>query len=339
MSGQLAKLFIRGSLVNVTAKNLTETQKKAVDELMQTVWEDRALDTTKHKFCNVLGSTIGNEYKDKEFAMNEIWITIWRTAVDVLFHHPRPNVVENQEARRKYFKQCIYMYMRQILNENKIPSYRVEKTMEGIANEVVAEIIQFYFDNAIKKPVDYFLDHEGAITKFLVKVANVPKDTMKKIWKLKDEVSELGVLMVITDDDITIVAKDEVQNFKKKVSEKARLSYYSMSGFSQEDENNNFQQHCEHKALKHSKREVELDSMLVQDSVEVLLSRLPELAKQVCEILVDPPKEFLDEYYPRRKKPVRPKEIHIAKYLGVPKSEVLKAVELIKKQAIALDIA
>ena len=338
MSGQLAKLFIRGSLVNVTAKNLTETQKKAVDELMNKVWQDSALDTAKHKFCNVLGCTIGNEYKDKEFAMNEIWITIWRTAVDVLFHHPRPNVVENQEARRKYFKQCIYMYMRQILNENKIPSYRYEKTMDGNAFEVTCEIIQFYFDNALKKPVDYFLDQEEAKAKFIVKIDTISKDTMKKIWKLRDEVAELGVVMVITDEDITIVPEGEVKHFQKKVSEKARVSYYSMSGFNQDEEKNNFQQHCEHKALKHSKREVELDSMLVKDSIKVLLSRLPEPAKQVCEILINPPKEFLDEYYPRRKKPVRPKEIHIAKHLGIPKSKVVEAVDLIKKQATALDI-
>ena len=78
--------------------------------------------------------------------------------------------------------------------------------------------------------------------------------------------------------------------------------------------------------------------MLVQDSIEVLMSRLPETAQKVCKILVDTPKDFLDEYYPRRKKPVRPKEIHIAKYLGIPKSEVIKAVDLIKKQATALDI-
>ena len=109
-----------------------------------------------------------------------------------------------------------------------------------------------------------------------------------------------------------------------------------MSGFNQDEEKNNFQQHCEYKALK--KREVELDTMLVQDSVEALLARLPDSAKQVCQILVNTPKDFLDEYYPRRKKPVRPKETHIAKYLGISKAEVSKAMDLIQKQATALDI-
>ena len=85
-------------------------------------------------------------------------------------------------------------------------------------------------------------------------------------------------------------------------------------------------------------REVELDSMLVHDSVEVLMSRLPSPAKEVCNILINTPKDFLDEYYPRRKKEVRPKEIHIAKYLGISKSEVQKAIKLIQKQATALDI-
>ena len=111
-----------------------------------------------------------------------------------------------------------------------------------------------------------------------------------------------------------------------------------MSGFSQEDEKNSFQQHCEHKALKNTKREIEMDSILVQDSINALSKRLPETAQKVFEILIDAPKDFLDTYYPRRKKTVRPKEIHIAKYLGISKTEVSKAINLIKKQATALDI-
>jgi hypothetical protein len=336
MSGQLAKLFIRGSLVNVTAKNLTEEQQEAVMNLMNLVWEDRAIDTAKYKFCNVLSCTIGNEYKNKDFAMNEIWITIWRTAVDILYHHPRPNVVENIHARRKYFKQCIYMYMKQILNENKIPSYRNERTMNGEAHHVASEIIQFYFDNALKKPVAYTIEESNTGIKFMVDMDTVPSATMEKIEKLKNEVRDLGALLIITDESIAIVPESEVKNFKKKVSEKARVSFYSMSGFNHEEEKNNFQQHCEYKAIK--KREVELDSMLVQDSVEALLARLPETARQVCEILVNTPKDFLDEYYPRRKKPVRPRATHIAKYLGISKNEVTKAMDLIEKQATALDI-
>jgi len=226
--------------------------------------------------------------------------------------------------------------MKQILSENKIPTYNYEKKVDGKAPAVASEIIQFYFDNAPRKPVDYTYDDSTGNIKFTVDVGSVPADTMKKIWKLRDEIRSFGALTIITDDSITIVPEGEVKDFKKKITEKARISYYSMSGFDQNDDKNSFQQHCEHKAQK--KREIELDSMLTQDSIEVLLSRLPKNVKKVCEILVDPPKDFLEEYYPNRKKPCRPKEIHISKYLGISKSEVSKAIELIKKQALALDI-
>lgn len=338
MSGQLAKLFIRGNLVNVTAKNLTEEQKKRVSDLMEQVWSDRALDTAKHKFCNVLGCTIGNEYKDKELAMGEIWITIWRTAVDVLYHHPKPNVVENEEARRKYFKNCIYMYMRQILNENKIPSYYYERTISGNANSAACEIIQFYLDNVLSKTIDYTVDESSNGTiKFHVDVNHIPEETMQKIWKLRDEIRSFGILTIVTDYSITIVPEGEVKDFTKKVSEKARVSCTSLSGLDQDDEHNNFQQYCEYQATK--KGELEVDSMLVQDSVEALLARLPSPAKEVCQLLIDTPKEFLDEYYPKRKKDMRPKEIHIAKHLGISKNEVVKAIKLIQQQAAALDIS
>ena len=252
MSGQLAKLFIRGSLVNVTAKNLTETQKERVTELMDMVWQDQALDTAKHKFCNVLGNTIGNEYKDKDFAMGEIWITIWRTAVDVLYHHPKPNVVTNEEARRKYFKNCIYMYMKQILNENKIPSYRYERTISGEANQVAREIVQFYFDNALPKAIAYDVDEsENGTIKIMVDMNSVPNDTQNKIWKLRDSIRDSGVLTIVTDDNITFVPENEVKDFTQKVSQKARISYSSLSGLDRDDEkSNSYQQHCEYQAKR-----------------------------------------------------------------------------------------
>lgn len=336
MSGQLAKLFLRGSLMNVTAANLTEEQLQTVNVLMNTVFTDTRLDNAKHKFCQILDATIGNEYKNKEFAMAEVQITIWRTAVDVLYHNPRPKVVEDRNARIKYFKTCIMNYMRQILAENKIPTHRVERTLEGDSQMVANEAIQFYLDNTIKKIHYEFDELNDGRSRFIADINLVPVSVMKKIWALRDEIKESGVKILITDADITVIP-EEVHSHTLKISEKIPVRSRSIFGICEDDDNNNYLQHCEYRARR--PKEVEMDNMLLRDSVKVLSSRLPNKAQKVLQVLVNPPQDFLDTYYPKRKKEVRPKEVHIAKYLGISKNEVLKAVSLIRQQAVALDIS
>jgi hypothetical protein len=359
MSGQLAKLFIRGRLINVTARNLTEEQKAEVNKLMSAAWEDKRLENARHEFCNALERTIGNEYKNREFAMNEIWITFWRTAVDVLYHTPlkshedyeeryekwlnrKKKVTQDPVIRKKYFQTCMFNYLRQILKENKIPSYRHVHEISGSAETVAKDLIKFYLENQLSRPIEFTAEEnfQTGTTVFSLNVNLVPVDLMKKIWDLRDEVSDC-VQIVITDNSITILPKGEVKFLSKKVSQKIRIKSISLSGVDGDDEskNQNFQQFCEYKSRK--KREIELDNMLVKDSIRELERRLPDQnrTKEVFDILVDPPQDFLDAYYPRRKKEVRPKETHIAKYLGISKNEVTKAVATIRQQALALDIS
>ncbi len=336
MSGQLAKLFLRGSLMNVTAANLTGEQLQTVNHLMDIVFTDTRLDNAKHKFCQILDATIGNEYKNKEFAMAEVQITIWRTAVDVLYHNPRPKVVENPDARMKYFKTCIMNYMKQILSENKIPTQRVKRTLEGEAQMVANEAIQLYLDNNTKKIHYEFDELSDGRSRFTADINLIPVPIMKKVWALRDEIKESGIKILITDADITIIP-DGINSYSLKVSEKVPIKSRSIFGICDDDDDNNYLQHCEYRARK--PKEVDMDNILVQDSIRVLSSRLPDKAQEILQVLINPPQDFLDTYYPKRKKEVRPKEIHIAKYLGISKNEVSKVIKLIRQQATALDIS
>ncbi len=89
MSNQVAKLFLRGKLMNKTAKNLSPEQLKEVEKHIAIVWSDPALARTKTTFCSKLAWTIGNEYQDLEAGMQEVWIVYWKTTVDILFHKPK----------------------------------------------------------------------------------------------------------------------------------------------------------------------------------------------------------------------------------------------------------
>lgn len=98
MATQLAKLFIRGKLMNKTAKNLTPDQVREVEKYCNIVWSDHDLAHTKTVFCSKLAWMIGNDYQDLEAGMQEVWIVYWKTTVDVLFHRPKQEMINLIQA-------------------------------------------------------------------------------------------------------------------------------------------------------------------------------------------------------------------------------------------------
>lgn len=345
---QLAKLYIRGSLVNSTAKNLTKQQKTQVENLMAQVWADPELDSTKTEFCSILKRTICNEYEDKEHAMAEIQITFWRTAVDILFHSPSKDeksleyqkwldrkleVTTNPIIRRKYFKTCAYNYMRQILNENKIPMCKISKTVSGTSDKVAIELICFYLDNNPSK-IDYFISkNDQGLTTFNVDQSEIPLKTLKKLNTVKQDMKENGVEININQDSI-IINPINISVITKTIMDKKRTKFSSMN-VQNDDENSNFQQHCEFVGYKENS---EMEDIVTNDTICALNQRLNDTARKVFDILYNPPHDFLDTFYPDRKKNPRPKSAHIATWLELPQHEVDNAITIIQNQALALDI-
>lgn len=91
---QIAKLLIRGKLVNVTARNLTLQQNLEAQNAANIAFNDPALGRARTEFCAALGRTIKNEYKDFEVALQEVLISFWMTSVDILFHRPKKNIIK-----------------------------------------------------------------------------------------------------------------------------------------------------------------------------------------------------------------------------------------------------
>lgn len=333
MASQVAKLFIRGRLVNETAKNLTEEQKIKAMELMEKAWNDPNLQNPKYEFCMALARTIGNEYKNLDYGMQEIWITFWRAAVDALYHNPKPKVVEDAKIRKKHFQTWMFNYLRQILLENKIPRTYIKKELDGPANLVAKDYIKLLLDNNLK--VHYTIDDVQDSITFNVNTTVIPVDVLEKVWGLRDEVEPYDVVVKTSDDKIEILYTGIPQNYTKEINERIRINAVSISGMDQDD-SSGFQQHCEYQGVR--QREAEVDHMMTQDAISTLKERLPEQAQEILSMLLEPTDEFLKEYYPNRKKTVVPKECHLAKWFGMSKPEVQKIMKQIRQQAKALDL-
>ena len=84
---QLSEVFLRGSLANVTMKNLTPAERERIEELLVKVGDHEVLAGHKQEFIFQLGSTIAADYHDNvNAAQEEFRIAVWRGLVHLLYH-------------------------------------------------------------------------------------------------------------------------------------------------------------------------------------------------------------------------------------------------------------
>ena len=84
---QMPELLLRGSLVNVTMANLTESERDNVSSVMSKVTKHPGIAKHRHKFITELGNTIGADYRDdRNVAELEFQIAVWRATVSLLYH-------------------------------------------------------------------------------------------------------------------------------------------------------------------------------------------------------------------------------------------------------------
>lgn len=84
---QLAELYLRGSIINITIPNLTDDERLHVAAITDYVFSQKGVVKTRQMVARKLADTIGGEYReDKSAAEQETRITIWR-AVVALYHH------------------------------------------------------------------------------------------------------------------------------------------------------------------------------------------------------------------------------------------------------------
>lgn len=104
---QIAKLYLRGNLVNYTSKNLNTDQLLDRDKIFLKIDKDPEIKPSKSKFQQKLADTIGGEYCDPKAAEIEWWTAAWRAILSVTYHIPleyrifAPTKLNNKKARKR----------------------------------------------------------------------------------------------------------------------------------------------------------------------------------------------------------------------------------------------
>lgn len=84
---QMPELYLRGSLSNVTMKQLTEEEVNFCNEMTQLIADHDCMQKHRNQVIRVLGQTIGADYRsDRQTAEQEYKVAIWRAVVNLFYH-------------------------------------------------------------------------------------------------------------------------------------------------------------------------------------------------------------------------------------------------------------
>ena len=364
MSNQLARLFLRGSLMNETAKQLTKDEMKEVDALMKEAWEDPNIQGQKMEFCMALGRTIGNEYKDIEVGKADCQITFWKAAIMVLFHEsrqcsnnkcekhvittknkidkcpvcnsdlimkwsPKPQIANDPIKRKKFFQSVMFNYLRQVLRENKPPVIKEAKTEEGMASDIATKAILAAL-HSIKvfetqlEQID--IDHNI----IRCETGLLPLKTIEKIIDIKHDFEVHGVQISLDWNSINVVSILEIpQTVSFQIVEKTYAKYTSLdSGSTNDDTESSHRDHCEHKAQSLIQAEPEYYT----EDMRTLRQRLSSDAQKLFDVIIDTPQDYIDQFGDKLHR------ANLATYLGKDIKEIDAMRESIKVHCLALNI-
>lgn len=331
---QLPMLFLRGSLLKQTAKNLTKEQLNQVEQIMDEIWNDPDLQGHKYAFCEALKSTIKGEYLERDKAEQEARIAIWKACVSVLFHdkkisdEDRTKIVSNHIQRGKYFKTWIFNYLRQILRENKIPAIKSYPTETGPASYIAAMAFKSLIEYK-NLPAELQETENGYLLDNLNQNA-WPLFLSLDISNLAKEYEQFGLAISINKTSISIgrsVVSDEELTVESKLIKSIRVKEASLN--QSNDDDNSLQFALEYQMLDGKPTE---NSILIDtDEIKVLKDKIPENIKPILELIINTPTEFIELYGDRI-----PAKNQIAKFLNRSSKEVDEAFKILRMHTIAI---
>jgi hypothetical protein len=330
MASQIARLYLRGSICNVTMRSLSPEQRKKVGDVLEQVLQDPLLQPARQAFITALANTIGNEYKDPSFAMQEVAMAVWRATVSALYHKPMPEVIENPKQRKKFYQEWIFNSLRQILNENKPARVRSTQTVTGLNTELAKQMILNFLG-------DYNVFIGGIVQKsnryviINAEVMRLPATALPKLWKIHRFLRRYGLKLLYFGkqcNSVHIIA-DQVKIVEAQMPLTTNIKMVSFESGDQSDNSDGVRYKLEYK-LACTKGIAAEDHQKFDDSIRVMRTNLPTDAQQALDIMVSPPPEYVEKHGDDLCQST------IGRFLKKTPKEIAKIFELLRAQCLAM---
>ena len=385
MSSQIAKLFIRGR-IQYTSKNLTSDELQKVSDLMHSVWNTSEMKNSIYEFSQALGRTIGNEYKDIKFGLEEVWIAFWQTAVNVLYHRPKKDIrnifnstctkckhidtsaigscpkckgskydkpasfieksigemehefkqitgieapkrdtsiIDSKISRNKFFKTCLFNYLKQILRENRITTNKeyvsIINTADVICHKLLTSILA---NNKIKYQSSYNINRIDV----QADISMLSSDAIMAIGALAEQMATHNVDMIIEDNTISIIKTQHTPIITASILEKTRTQDINFQVENENGDQDTIEDHIKYQ------NDTEQEIVDYSDTLMTIRQRLTPDSQKIFDILTNSPDEFVQKYGQSTKK------TNIAEYLGIQMSDVELGFEHIRLQMQAVSL-
>jgi len=311
MSRQMPELYLRGAIFNETMKNLSQKQMDAVEEKINILLKTPSLSKSRAKFCQTLAVTIGADYReDKNAALQEYKIALMKAIIYVMYYKPNMQVFDDPIQTRKLFSQFTYSYMKQILNENKIPKSVYNRHIKGEPFSVAHEQIMILLEEE-----GIFHTSDNIDNKFVIEgdIGIVSLRTAKKIGKIKEKYGKMGVVISANIDQIEIEKKKSAPSIKTKIRSASRIHTVNFE-HEKEDNGNELNRHS-----------IEFDISIKRKERSTfdptyMRNMLPNHLTELFDVIMDSPKGLSEE----------PNKNEIARHLDITINEVNKRLDQMK---------
>lgn len=241
MSRQMPEFYLRGAIFNKVMKNLTPNQMKEVEDKIEALLQIPSLTKSREKFCQTLANTIGADYReDKNAALQEYRLALLKAVLYILFYKPNRQVFDDPIQTRKLVSQITYNYMKQILNENKIPKSINVKNVNGEPYLVAFKEIENILD---REGIFHANEHHETENGYVIEgdIGIIGLKTAQKIGKLKRKYTKLGVKITTSMDRIEVIKEWTSPNIETRIRSANRIQVINLEHNT--DEENDFNRH------------------------------------------------------------------------------------------------
>jgi hypothetical protein len=172
------------------------------------------------------------------------------------------------------------------------------------------------------------IDHRGDNTYLKVDVWKLPLSTLNHLHEVRKEYLTHQVRITFRSEEIVIEPLDvELPWVSAKKRQAVRVRFSSFEASRNDDDD----RHLEFKVSENRQKNMlnEVDDIAASDMIKILDSTLPDDAREVLYLIIDPPDDFL--------KITKGKKLckgHLAKYLEVNNKEVTRIMDVIKHHAM-----
>jgi len=312
MSRQCAAEFLRGSLINVTMKNLVAEEREMAEKKLNELLESPDLTKFREKFCQILSTTIRGDYEDRDICLCDYRLAVYRCIVYILYHKKRSEIFDDRIQLIKLCKTFIMNYMKQILNENRIPYSEQYTKIEGCPCMVAFKHLCSILDQNHIKYVTNYTDSGYNING---DIGMINLKSAKTFGKLIKKYEKHGVKIEINRDKILLITLFNSDSTSNTIKNDLRIK---VSSFESNDDENN-------KTVRYD-LEYQITSKDHIDNTDMIYLRniLPNDLITIFDLITNTPEEFVKKYGSE------PTSKQISEYLNINIDEVKSMKERLK---------